>query len=135
MSKSGEPTTKCFSLFSHSSHLWVLEYFFLSFSEILFFFFKSTRTHKYPQKQARSMRLVILPNPTQNGVPHSGSYCAHVTNKPMGPQRTIPKELRRQKACPLQILSFFPFHLLNATHLCRAQSQYSLFHVSRSLPP
>lgn len=71
------------------------------------------------------MRLVILPNPTQNGVPHSGFYSAHMTNKPLGPKRTIPKELGRQKACPLQLLHFFPFHLLNTTHLCGAQSWYS----------
>jgi len=55
-------------------------------------------------------------------------------DKPLGPNRTIPKELGGRKACPLQSrYIFFSLNLLITAHLCRAQSLYSLFQVSQEL--
>lgn len=60
--------------------------------------------------------------------------CCQMTNKdkPLGPNRTVPKELGGRKACPLESRYFF-LSLLITARLCRAQSQYSLFQVSQEL--
>lgn len=89
-----------FVVFFVSSHLWVLEYNFVSLSlEIL--------------KKTLIMRFMILPSSIQTGSPHCGSLIcifpkllSDGKDKPLAPNRTIPKELGGRKVCPLQSCYF-----------------------------
>lgn len=108
--------------------MWVLEYNFVSLSlEILL--------------KCLIMRFMILPSSIQTGSPQSGfltcilpKLLSDDKDEPLGPNRTIPKELGGRKVCPLQSCYFFnSLTLLITAHLCRAQSQYSLFQVSQEL--
>lgn len=79
---------------------------------------------------------MILPSPIQTGSPQSGSLTCILPkllsddkDKPLGPNRTIPKELGGRKVCPLQscyvLYSLLLFQLL---HICaehRASICYS----------
>lgn len=91
----------CFWFFFCSSHLWVLEYNFVSLSlEILL--------------KSLIMRFMILPSSIQTGSPQSGfltcilpKLLSDDKDEPLGPNRTIPKELGGRKVCPLQSCYFF----------------------------
>lgn len=111
-----------------SSHLWVLEYNFVPLSlEILL--------------KTLIWRFLILPGSIQTGSPQSGSLICILPkllsddkDKPLAPNRTIPKELGGRKVCPSSHVIFFnSLILLITAHLCRAQSQYLLFQVSQEL--
>lgn len=116
----------CFVLFFVSSHLWVLEYNFVSLSlEIL--------------QKTLIMRFMILPGSIQNGSPQSGSLICILPkllsdDKPLAPKQNHSKRTGREESLPFTVMLFSLTLILFITaHLCRAQSQYLLFHISQEL--